>query len=75
VQFCATPRESELTEIPTVGNSAQGAEKARKNSLLNYKSAALSGRVNGQDVATLYFSALGVASMSALPPSVTFFSP
>ena len=39
--FCATRRESETTETPSVSNAAQASENARKNSVLNYKSAAL----------------------------------
>jgi hypothetical protein len=34
-QFCATPRESEMAEAPSVSNAAQGCENARKNSFLN----------------------------------------
>jgi hypothetical protein len=40
-QSCATRRESEILETPSVRNSAQSGENARKNFLLNYKSAAL----------------------------------
>jgi hypothetical protein len=39
--FCATRRESETTETPGVSNAAQASKNARKNSVLNYKSAAL----------------------------------
>jgi hypothetical protein len=34
-QFCATQRESEMTETPSVRNSAQAGENERKNSFLN----------------------------------------
>jgi hypothetical protein len=34
-------RESEFPETPSVSNTAQASENARKNSFLNYKSAAL----------------------------------
>ena len=36
-QFCATRRESEIAETPSVDNDVQRSENARKNSLLNYK--------------------------------------
>jgi hypothetical protein len=35
LQFCATPRESETTETPSVSNGAQHRENKRKNSFLN----------------------------------------
>ena len=41
-QFCAMQRESEMTELPSVGNRVQRSENKRKNSFLNYKSVALS---------------------------------
>jgi hypothetical protein len=41
-QFCATPRECLTTEVPSVSHAVQRSENARKNSVLNYKSAALS---------------------------------
>jgi len=34
--FCATRRESETTETPSVSNAAQASENAHKNSVLNY---------------------------------------
>src|SRR5215471_4576900 len=34
-QFCATQRESDFPETPSVSNGAQTGENARKNSLLN----------------------------------------
>ena len=40
-QFCVTLRESEMAETPSVSNAAQAGENTRKNSFLNYKSAAL----------------------------------
>jgi hypothetical protein len=36
-QFCATRRESEMAETPSVRNGVQAGENGRKNSLLNYK--------------------------------------
>ena len=41
-QFCVTRCECEMTEIPNIGNDAQADENPRENSLLNYKSVALS---------------------------------
>jgi hypothetical protein len=41
-QFCATRRESEMAETPSIRNGAQARENERKNSFLNYKSVALS---------------------------------
>ena len=40
-QFCVALRESEMAETPSVSNAAQAGENTRKNSFLNYKSAAL----------------------------------
>jgi hypothetical protein len=40
-QFYATRRKSDVAETPSVSNGAQAGENARKNSFLNYKSAAL----------------------------------
>jgi hypothetical protein len=37
LQFCATRRESETTETPSVSNVAQRCESVRKKPLLNYK--------------------------------------
>ena len=62
-----------MTEIPSVGNGVQHCENARKNSFLNYKSAALSGWLRAQNAATLYFSALGAASLQPLLPSIVLF--
>jgi hypothetical protein len=36
-QFCATRRESEMAETPSVRNCVQASENGRKNSFLNYK--------------------------------------
>ena len=36
-QFCATRRESEMAETPSVRNGVQAGENGRKNSSLNYK--------------------------------------
>lgn len=36
-QFCATRRESEMAETPSVRNGVQASENGRKNSFLNYK--------------------------------------
>ena len=41
-QFCATRRESDTAESPSVGNGAQACENVRNSLGLNYKSAALS---------------------------------
>jgi hypothetical protein len=35
--FCATRRDSEATETPSISNAAQRCENARKRSFLNYK--------------------------------------
>jgi hypothetical protein len=40
-QICATRWESWMTEMPSIGNDVQCSESTRKNSFLNYKSAAL----------------------------------
>jgi len=41
VQFCATGRECLTTKTPSVSHAVQRSENRRKNSFLNYKSAAL----------------------------------
>jgi hypothetical protein len=51
VQFCATWRESEMAEAPSIRNGTQALENARKNSFLNYKSAALQLSYAGKNAA------------------------
>ena len=40
-----------MAEAPSVSNAARGCENARKNSFLNYKSAALSGGATDAELA------------------------
>jgi hypothetical protein len=47
-QFYATRCESEIARTPSVRNSAQTAENARKNSVLNYESPALTAELQAR---------------------------
>jgi len=40
-----------IAETPSIGNRAQASENARKNSFMNYKSAALSGGATDAELA------------------------
>jgi hypothetical protein len=49
VPFCATRRESRMSEAPSVAKP-QAGETARKNPFLNYKSAAPSGEATLRNI-------------------------
>jgi phosphosulfolactate phosphohydrolase-like enzyme len=72
VQLCATQRESEMTETPSVRNAAQAGEKGRKNSFFNYESPALTAELQSRTIRGLNHSIARRPTLKAgKPPKIS----